>query len=230
MKGSELQTLFTSINLGYTIDDSLFYSLLATVQAKIESKKEWNILKKQDNSEISLTSDTFQTPKLIPDDFLFWQSEDPIVLVQYENVSNFITYKEVPFAKRFLYQYQVYRFFCDYSANKLYLSGNTDTTYIIYKNYIYQAPAITADTSWIFPAKFHPILAYGVAALHKLGIDFDDINKASGDDNARTFIELFRLMESWDARLTTGMMEGVDRRIGDDLPGFVSGHVDIYGN
>lgn len=228
MTGTELQTLFTSINLGYTIDDNLFYSLLSTVQAKIEAKREWNILKKQDNSETSLTSDTFQTQKTIPVDFLFWQSEDPIVLVDNNNPSDFVTYKEVPFAKRFLYQYQVYRFFCDYAAGKLYFGGNTDRTYTIYKNYIYQAPAITPATSWVFPDKFHPILAYGVAALHKLGVDFDDINKFSGDDNAKTFNELLKLMDSWDSRLSVGMMEGVDRKIGDDLPGFISGHVNMF--
>ena len=227
MTGKELQDLFTSINLGYTIDETLFYSLLSVVQTKIETKREWNILKKQDVSETALTSDTFMTQKSIPADFLFWQSEDPIVLVDNSNSTNFVNYKEIPFAKRFLYQYQVYRFFCDYVNNKLYLAGNVDRTYTIYKNYIYQAPTVTSGTEWVFPAKFHTILAYGVAALHKVGIDFDDINKVSGDSNAETFKQILKLMDVWDSRLTVGQMEGVDRRINDEVPGFLSGHIDF---
>ena len=225
--GSQLQTLFTSLNLDYTIDDTLFYSLLATVQAKVEGKKEWIILRKTDTSESASGADSFTTPKTLPSDFFFWQSEDPIVLVDNTNPNTYLNYWEVPIAKKFIYQSQSYRFFCDYANSHIYLGGTVDRTYTIYKNYIYQPDKITAGTSWVFPAKFHEYLAFGVAALHKLGVDFDDINKMSGDDNGKVFLEGLAQMEMWDSQLAVNMLRGVDRRVGEDLPGFISGHINF---
>ena len=228
LQGSDLLTLTNSLNLGYNIDSGIFYSLLATVQSKVESKRPWVILRKTDSSQSASVGDTFQTSKTIPSDFFFWQSEDPVVLVDPASPSNSITYYEVPLAKQFDYQYQAYRFFCDYSASKLYLGGTVERSYKIYQNYIYQPDKIAVGTSWIFPAKFHELLAFGVAALYKLGVDFDDINKLSGDDNGKTFLLGLNSMEQWDANLQVGMMRGVDRRMDGDTPGFVSGHINIY--
>lgn len=226
--GSDLYTFFQSLNLGYSIDSALFYSLLATVQAKIEVKRDWMILRKQDASESAGPSDSFTTSKTIPSDFFFWQSEDAIVLVDPTNSSTWIPFLEVSFPKRFLYQTQSYRFFCDYANSKFYLGGIVDRTYTIYKNYVYQPDKITSTTSWVFPAKFHEMLAFGVAALYKLGVDFDDINKLSGEDNGKVFLEGLKTMELWDARLAQGSLEGVDRRMDNDLPGFMSSHVNLF--
>ena len=227
LTGANLQTLFNSINLGYTIDDTLFYSLLATIQARVESKRDWIILRKTDTSESASTADNFASAKTLPSDFFFWQSEDALVLVDPVNSNNFISYLEVPIAKKFLYQYQGYRFFCDYANSKLYLGGVVDRTYTIYKNYIYQPDKITSATSWVFPAKFHEFLAFGVAALNKLGIDFDDINKLSGEDNGKVFLEGLKAMEMWDANLANNMLRGIDRRLDDEMPGFLSGHINL---
>lgn len=228
LTGADLLTLFNSLNLDYQIDNGLFYSLLATVQARVEAKREWVILRKSDATQSAGAGTTFATSFTVPDDFFFWQSEDAILLVDPSNTTNNISYLEVPFAKRFDYQSISYRFFCDYANSKLYLGGIVDRTYTIYKNYIYQPDKITATTSWVFPAKFHEFLAFGVAALYKLGVDFDDINKLSGDDNGRIFLEGLKNMELWDSRLAVGMLKGVDRRVGQELSGFVSGHINMY--
>ena len=223
--GSDIYTLTNSINLGYSIDITLFYSLLATIQMKVESKRDWIILRKTDTSESANPSDNFQTAKTLPSDFFFWQSEKSIVLVDSSSPTTYIEYWEVPLANQFEYQTQCYRYFVDYANSHIYLGGVLDRTYTIYKNYIYQPDKITDTTSWVFPAKFHELLAFGVAALNKLGIDFDDINKLSGDDNGKTFLLGLQAMEMWDAKLSTNMLRGVDRRIDDGVPGFLSGHI-----
>lgn len=228
LTGSQLYTLLGNILGGQQIDTTLFYNLITTVQANIESSREWSVLKKRDTSKSITTSSTFQTSFALPSDFFFWQSEQPIVLTDPTNTANFIQYfKEIPMAKQFQYQFQTYRFATDLANSNIYIMGTVDRTYTIQMNYIYKPSDVTSTTSWVFPAQFHPLLAYGVAIIQKGGIDFDDQNRAMAEHNQKTYDMIYKAMVDWDDRLQVSALSGIDRGAVDERP-WRSGAVDIF--
>ena len=228
MLGSDLYTMTTQLNGGVPLDNTLFYQLLTIAQTRIEAAREWMILRKQNTSQTVTAASTFQTPYAMPTDFFFWQSEQPLILVDTTNTNNFIDwFKEIPMAKLVRYQFQTYKFAVDYLNSNLYIAGTVDRTYTMYKNYVYKPADVTVSTSWVFPAQFHGLLAYAVTALNKGGIDFDDQNARMAGDNKETVQSIYQAMIDWDSRLQEQSLEGVDRGPSDDRP-WVSGHVDLY--
>ena len=229
MTGADIYEMVTGLLGGLALETGLFYNLLELAQSKIESARPWMILRKQDTSKTVTTSNTFLTAIDLPADFDEWQTERELVLVDVSNNNNFIDcFKEVTSAWGYTYQYQTYRYFCDYAAKKLYISGTVDKSYKLVMNYKYEPDGITDVTSWVFPAKFHKLLAYAVAALNKGGIDFDDQNARMAGDNKETVQSIYDTMIEWDSRLQEHATEGIFRGTENEQP-WLSGHVDIYG-
>jgi len=91
------------------------------------------------------------------------------------------------------------------------LLGNSiksDTLYIFYKRF---TPALTSATSPVFPTRFHPILAYYVAAYYQAGVDSDDIFARMAPENRVAAMELERSMKQWDSSIA---MRAQDNTIG----------------
>jgi len=161
----------------------------------------------------------------MPSNFLFWQSDCPITLVNPNNTNDFLdSFNEVPVSKLVSYQFQSYKYAVDYPNSILYIAGTVDKTYTIYKNYIYKPDDVTETTSWAFPAQFHGLLAYAVAALQKGGIDFDDQNARMAGDNAATVQSIYQAMIDWDSRLQEQSLEGVDRGYDGTRP-WITSHI-----
>lgn len=212
LKGSDLYDLTTKIMLGVSIDVTLFYQLLSQAQARIETMREWAILKKSDISQVANASDSFLTPKTLAPDFNFWQTEDPLILYRANSPQDFLQYQEVPFANRYFYQSDPWKYAVDYANFQFYLLGQAlPSQYIIQQNYIYKPADVAQNTSWVFPNHFHPVLAYEVGVMYELGTDYDDLKQATGGEKVKIRDSILEQMINWDARLQTQSLNGVNR-------------------
>jgi hypothetical protein len=91
--------------------------------------------------------------------------------------------------------------------------------------YQYKPPLITANTSWVFPSEFHPILAYDVSALIKAGIDSDVVNASQALSNSQTSSIIFEQMKEWDNDLQDNEIEGVNYPDIENESQFISGTI-----
>jgi hypothetical protein len=216
MNGAQLYTLATSLNDGLAIEQTLFYTLLNIARINREMARPWRKLVKLDTSNTALPSDTYLTSKTIPSSFLRLSNHGTIRL--FDGVNDFLNYSEVPFETWIEHKDDTNSFWFDHANMKFYLGGVTDKTYTIYIPYIGDSGDITSSTSWVFPSVFHPILAFDVVAMYKLGIDYDDINARQGDSNARTAEIIFKSIEKWDSELARQSVMNMDYARNDNLP------------
>ena len=111
-------------------------------------------------------------------------------------------------------------FYVDHGAQKIYFLGTIDRTYTAFVPYQANLGDIAAATTWLnIPSQFHMILAYDVAAMYRMGMDYDDINARNANQNARDAETLFSSMVAWDDMLqrssTTRMdMPIINERVG----------------
>lgn len=199
MTGLELKTLTENILDGQIIDDDFFYQLLNIAKTKLEEQRVWQYLKKSYNPGAA-SSSPIDIGAL--DDFA--QDYKVMVGTNYE-------YIPVPFEDKYIYARSSGRYYIDWANEQLYLLGNTipnDQLYIFYKRY---TPDITSTSEPLFPTRFHPILAYYVAAYFQVGVDYDDIFARMAPENKLAALQLQRAMENWDSAIS---MRSQDNRIG----------------
>lgn len=151
MTGTQLKTFFEGLIDGDSIDVDLFLNLINNAKDNLEMEREWEYLKKVDETATSST-----TAKSLPTDFSL-----PLKLY----VGNDTTpYYQIPFEQKHIFTGNSRSFYIDMLNDNYYLinppSGDT-----IYFYYLYQTDDITADTSPVFPAKFHKLLAFDAAKL-----------------------------------------------------------------
>jgi hypothetical protein len=197
MTGLELKTLSENILDGQTIDTDFYYQLLNIAKTKLEEQRLWQFLKKLDSSNTASSAAV-----TLPSDF----SEEYKIQVgtNYE-------YTPVPFEEQQIYRNSSGRYYIDWSALTLKLLGATipsQTLYIFYKRF---TPALTSTTEPVFPSRFHPILAYYVAAYYQAGIDSDDLFARMAPENRAAAMELERAMKQWDSSIA---LRAQDNRIG----------------
>lgn len=214
MTKSELYTLTTSLNGGYEIDNALFESFLDIAQMRIEGLRPWVILRTEDSSESVGSGDTYLTPKTIPSGFLNWGDDNfPIVILDSNNNPTYL--REIPMSRKLEYKDSEGVFYCDYSTNKLYLTGKAVGT--IYKYYCKESPLVSGSLDWAFPSRFHKILAFYVSVMWKLGIDYDVISNSQGNSNAGIALSILDIMTMWDTKLQESMTRGTDPFVGGGL-------------
>lgn len=233
LNGTQYQALTKALMLGFSIDPTTFFILLNQAKNIIETDgSNWEVLKGVKNSDVATPSTTFQSPFILPADFLEPQSERPMVLVAQSganNTDNYLDYLPVPISDQYVNQDQSYRFWIDYAANKYYLGGTVSQNYIINFNYIISSADITASTVWPnFPQWANPILAWDVANMYKGGVDYDVVNKASVQSGIPTRDKLYQRLLLWNARIAAQNREGMDPRY-DNAVRPQAGHIDIYG-
>lgn len=187
MTGLELKTLSESILDGLTIDTDFYYQLLNIAKTKLEEQRLWQYLKKLNSSNIASSAVV-----TLPTDL----AEEYKILVGTNN-----EYSPVPFEEQHIYARSSGRYFIDWSALTLKLLGSTipsQTLYIFYKRF---TPDIAADTEPVFPERFHPLLAYYVAAYYQSGVDSDDVFARMAPENRLAALELERAMKQWDSSI-----------------------------
>ncbi len=191
MIGSEIKTLAEDIldnNVEWS--DEHFYILLNVAKTRLEEMRLWQYLKKLNSSNQASSSAI-----TLPDDF----AQDYKVTVGLDT-----EYFPVSFEEQALYRNSSNRYYIDWAALTINLLGTirAGILYLFYKRF---TPDITESTSPVFPARFHPLLAYYVAAIYQTGTDSDDIFARMGPVNRQAAMELQRAMTSWDTSLAMRM-------------------------
>lgn len=199
MTGAELYTQTTAILDGLEIESVYFYQLLNIAKTKLEEQRLWQYLKKV-NSATTASSAAVDIGAYT--DF----AEEYKVMVGQDT-----EYTPVPFEEQQNFRNSSGHYYIDWANMNLYLLGATipsKTLYIFYKRF---TPDIASGTSPVFPTRFHPILAYYVAAIYQTGTDSDDIFARMGPVNKQAAMELERAMKQWDSNIA---LRAQDNRIG----------------
>lgn len=185
MTGAELKTFAEGLlddNVSWS--DDHFYQLLNIAKTKVEELKLWQYLKKlyQQTASSSLIT--------LPSDF----AEDYKVLV------GTTEYFPIAFEESTLSTSLSNRYYIDWANLQMKLLGNniSGTLSLFYKRF---TDDITFVNSPSFPARFHPLLAYYVVAIHQSGTDSDDIMARMSPANRQAAFELERAMKSWDTAI-----------------------------
>lgn len=198
MIGSDIKILAENIlDNSVTFDDDFFYQLLNIAKTKLEEQRLWQYLKK-----LRTPTAASSAAVTLPDDF----AEEYKVMVG----SDF-EYTPVPFEEQQNFRNSSGRFYIDWAALTLNLLGANIPSGLLYVFYKRFTPTITADTEPEFPERFHPLLAYYVAAYYQSGVDSDDVFARMAPENKAAAIELKRAMEQWDSSIA---MRAQDNRIG----------------
>lgn len=187
MTGSEILTLFAQI-IGEEgdnpLDSTFAYQLMNTSKDKLEELTDFEYLKKK----VSLTTSA------LPADF-----REFIKLVS----------NQVPVPLRPFEDYEMYDdgYYIDYANSTINAIGSYTVTPIM--TYKRQTDDITSATSPVFPARFHPLLAYEMAFIYQGGIDGDDLNFRMSQIHLTQREELKKLLLNWDAQIKQKNMNDI---------------------
>lgn len=207
MTRSELYTFFVQLNGDEQIDDTLFQAYLDIAQAYFEGIRPWMTLRKADSSETVTAGNTVDTAFDLPDDFNRWYDERRSIGLWDGTGLSYVL--QVPYALARVER--GIRFFVNYVTNTFGFSGTFPRSYSVYQFYIYTPPLVsaTADSSWVFPVRFHKYLALAAAVFYKLGTDYDLVNNAQADQNAAMAKQLIDTAERWDDDLQEATLQGM---------------------
>lgn len=200
MTGAELKT-FTESLIDDTIEETLFYSLLNVARDEIEDMLEWEILKTWDRNLAWNPGDSYLSSKNLPSNFRSMFG-DGIIFLGEDN-----PYYPVPYKDIYKYRNSSNKYSIDYSANKLYIIGSENTNYIINLPYLITTSEIASGTSWSFPARYHKLLGFRVAAYYTLGVDADDLYARMSPAHRIAALGLENGLKKWNTRLALMSMD-----------------------
>lgn len=208
MTRDELYTFTTSLTAGVAIDSDLFDTLLDVAQMQVEDMRPWVKLRAEDTSLTVSPGNTYTTSKALPADWKEWYDESSIELVDANN--NPMPLLEIPYKDRLMYRNSSGKYTVDYANNVVYILGPITQSYTLKQNYI-EVPTLVssaASATWVFPERFHKILALMVAIFWKHGVDYDIINNLQADNQAVQVRAILDLMTRWDSNLQANMQRG----------------------
>lgn len=224
MTGAQYYTLVQSLVNGFSIDQTTFYILLNAARTRREMQRAWMKLRKYDYTQqlVGPTQPSLTLPPAsgitIPSDFMFMSRDGEITL--YDNNNQYETYTEIPLNLVIPYLQVNNVFYADYAANKFYFLGVIQKTYTAFVQYQADLGDITAATTWLnIPSRFHAILAFDVACMYRLGMDYDDINARNADRNNVDAELLYGAMTTWDDNLQRSATTRMDLPVITDVPG-----------
>lgn len=201
MTGAELKTLNTEIRGGREMDDVTFYTLLNLAKSEFERRRPWRKLIKKNTSNSSSVSTVNTTQFTLPTDFIMTLPRRTLRLLDTAS-SSFLDLKEVPFESWDEYKNSSEHFTIDHLNSVYYVGGTVSKTYTHSFSYISTTTTLAENITWSFPSEFHPALAFAVAAMDELGMDYDDINARQGSANITRAELITRLAVKWDETLT----------------------------
>jgi hypothetical protein len=203
-----------------TIDSDLALTIINHFKNLIEADRNWYFLIKEDATKTRLPSDTFLTEKSLPDDFLM---ADSVVLGDGTDYSDPID--EVSYQQRRRFS-DLVKYYINWASGKFGICGTFDKTQTIYLYYVYQTPDLTLATSPVWPAKFHRILVFLLAAFYKKEVDFDDISAGQAVASDQQASSLFQSLVQLDAQIKARQLNFNTSMQGNGTD-FRSGHVNI---
>lgn len=165
----------------------------------IEELRPWRILAAVDSTKTWTPSDTYTSMKALPASFRELDGRDAITLKS-SNDSEIIP-TPIPLKNRESKKDIGGYYYIKHSTNEIAFTGDADQTYTIHIGYIGFSAAIDDTDEWVFPARFHPILAYIAAAMEKGGINYDDVFAQMAPENRAQAQAIMASMIKWDDRL-----------------------------
>ena len=231
LTGSDLYILVSNMLLGYKMDKDLFYQLLGLTKGNREQSRSWNLLKAEDQSQNitpaqnTIGNSLYLTPLVLPADFInFYSPKRSLVLAASDGIT-FRYYSQIPVERKQEYKDDNTKFYLNLKTSQIFLCGTLDRNYTVHQYYIANSPEIDENTPWIFPARFHPILACDVAQWYRENFDYDVVNVNQADRIANLSRLIFSQMTEWDGSLQEMEMTGVDYQMLDDSNIFRNGVV-----
>ena len=201
MTGQAIKDLNTEIRGGREMDDTIFYILLNLAKATFERMRAWRKLVAKDATKSSTGATTYATAFALPATFIMTLPRRTLKLVNASTPTDFKDYTEVPWERWDEYKNSSGYFSIDHANSNYYLSGTVSGTYTHHFFFIATTTALAAGTSWVFPDEYHPALAFEVAAMDELGMDYDDINAKQGNANFQRGQLIMRSAIKWDDAL-----------------------------
>lgn len=201
MTGTTIIQVFEDIVDDQSLSDTFKLQLMNSAKDEYESLRPWEHLKVLSTALSTSASDTYTTAKSLPSDFV-----SPINVYIGDDR---IPYVEIPFSEKQRYRDLNRRYAIDYANSKLHLMGTHTGGQTVYVNYIKQTPDITASTSPLFVARFHPVLAYRMAALFfDIDIDTDNVTSTLAGKWMGNYRALKMAMENHDDAIKARVYEG----------------------
>lgn len=203
MLGSEVKTMFEGL-VEDSMDETLTYQLMNRAKGQVETSQDWEILKKLDSSKTALVSDTWNSPgKALPTDFFLprklYVGTDrvPYDLIQFEGAQNFQSVSR--------------KWYIDLRQALFFLTGSVSGSQTLYLYYIYGTTDFTAanagTTTWPFPDRFHPLLAFKMAELW-FAKDMTELGRSWDRKWLKEYRDLWNDALLWDSRLKVMTQQG----------------------
>lgn len=206
MTGLQLHELNTEIRGGREMDSVTFFVLLNLAKAGFERMRAWRKLINKDTSKSSTGATLYTTSFALPTNFIMTLPRRTLKLVNASAPTSFVDYTEVPWERWDEYKNLAGYFTIDHFNNVYYVSSVVSGTWT--HNFFYIGTTDTLDDAeiWIFPTEYHPALAFEVAVMDELGMDYDDINARQGNANAVRAQLIMRSAIKWDDALARSAM------------------------
>ena len=229
MTGDVLDTFVDEVNGGASIGSTLKFQLINLYKAMVEQRRPWMVLRYTDTSKTVTTANTWQTAidlSTITRLNRFY-GEYPIRL--FDGTNRIERYRQVPFEARLEHKDASGTFCYDEASKTLYLNGTVGFAGTLYISCIKDsADLINLDSSeWVFPSWSHALLGFGAVAIHKGGIDYDDINARMSPENRAQAEQLFQMLEKWDNEKQLGSINTYDPT-GSQDEGYRPGAINIH--
>lgn len=181
MTGAEIYTKFINM-VDDELDTDYTYQLMNDARDEIESQVDWEILK----NKTTITSASTSLPTNFVSDILLTDGSSRYIKINKEDSD--------------IYNYNAYSYYLDLANNKLEIINYNSQTLYFY--YIKSSTEISSDTEWIFPSRFHSILAYKMAQMYYAS-DAGEKSRSWDDRWNIYFKTKFDQMLNWDTRLKT---------------------------
>ncbi|MDP1570816.1 MAG: hypothetical protein Q8L86_12530 [Vicinamibacterales bacterium] len=170
--------------------------LLNSAKNLREDLRPWQFLKKLDSSKVASPGDTWQTSKALPADFRRGYK-------MFVGTNN--EYFGLPFEQWIAFKNSARRYVIDLGNDVFYLTSSVGSQQTIYFFYIKTTTDFTVDTLdddlLVWPDRFHPLLAFTVAAMFQGGTDYDDVSIRMSESNRAAAKVLDDSMVAWDNAL-----------------------------
>ncbi|MGE3703443.1 MAG: hypothetical protein AB7G08_32635 [Hyphomicrobiaceae bacterium] len=212
MNGSELATFCEELNGGASIGETLLFQHINVAKALVEHERPWMILRYTDTSKtVTASTNGWQTAIDISTIARFSRFYGDCPIKNFDGNHRIDYYRQVPMQKRLEFKEAPFTFIHDVANEDIYLNG-TVAAGTLWIEHIKDSPEIENDdaSEWVFPSWSHALLGFLAVAMHKGGIDYDEVNARQLVQNNADAMRLFQRLVSWDAELQLGAQEQHD--------------------
>ena len=228
MNGAQLATFVEELNGGASIGATLLTQLLNMAKAVVEQQRPWMILRATDTSKtVTASTNGWQTAIDLSTIARFnrFCGDEPVKV--FDGNNRIDHYRYAPLNKRLEFREAAYTFVFNESTKQLYLNG-TVSAGTLWIDHIKDSPDLTLEDSstWVFPSWSHSLLGFYAVAIHKGGVDYDEINARMTQDNRAMAATLMNRLEMWDGEKQLAAQEQYDPSR-NDTGGFRPGSINM---